>query len=104
MLELGRTVLFFALSIGILAMSGYFCYLLFNWAKMTKETTKTLENFNRKLEKIDPLLDEATGTVTNLLGTVNEIDRNFLKPIASLSQIVKKVRNIFSIFNPGDEE
>lgn len=71
---------------------------------MTKETTKTLENFNRKLEKIDPLLDEATGTVANLLGTVNEIDRNVLKPIASLSQVFKKFRNIFGIFNSNDEE
>ena len=103
MLELGRTALFFALSISILAMSGYFCYLLFNWAKMTKETTKTLENVNKKLEKIDPLLDEATRTVTSLLGTVKEIDRNFLKPIASLSQVVKKFRNIFGIFNSEEE-
>lgn len=104
MLEVGKTVLFFALSLAILAMSGYFSYLLFNWAKLMQESKKTLEDLNRKLGKIDPLFDEVTETTTDLLSTVREIDKNFLKPIASFSRVVKKLKNILGIFGAGDEE
>ncbi|MEW6407345.1 MAG: DUF948 domain-containing protein [Patescibacteria group bacterium] len=104
MLEIGKTILFFALSLAILSVSGYFCYLLFNWAKLMQETKRTVEDLNKKLAKVDPVLDEASGTATDLLQTVREIDKNFLKPIASFSRVVKKIKNITGIFSGGEEE
>lgn len=103
-MEVGKTVLFFALSLTILAVSGYFCYLLFCWAKLIQETKRTMEDFNKKLEKVNPVLDEATGTATDLLQTVREIDRNFLKPVASFSKVVKKLKNIVGVFGGSEEE
>jgi uncharacterized protein YoxC len=104
MLILGKTVLFFALSLAILAVSGYFCYLLFCWAKLIQETKRTIEDLNRKLSKIDPVLDEASGTATDLLQTMREIDKNFLKPVASFSKVVKKLKNIIGVFGQDKEE
>jgi len=104
MLEVGKTTLFFALSGALLGVSGYFCYLLFNWAKLISETKKTMQDLNKKLEKVDPVLDEATGATTDLLQTVREIDKNFLKPVASFSKVVKKIKNIVSVFNEEEDE
>lgn len=104
MMEVGRTILFFALSIAILAVSGYFCYLLFCWAKLMQETKRTMQDLNKKLEKVDPVVDEAAGTATDLLQTVREIDRNFLKPIASFSKVIKKIKNVIGVFGGGEEE
>lgn len=104
MLILGKTVLFFALSLSILAVSGYFCYLLFCWAKLMQETKRTMQDLNKKLEKVDPVVDEVVGTTADLLQTVREIDRNFLKPIASFSKVIKKIKNVIGVFGEGGEE
>lgn len=104
MLILAKTILLFSLSLAILGVSGYFCYLLFNWAKLVRETNKTLADINKKLEKVDPILNEASETSCELLKTVKEIDKNFLKPIASVSQIVRKIKEFIAVFKQQEEE
>lgn len=102
--QIGLTVLYFALSLALLFTSGYFCYLLFSWAKLVGETKKTIADLNKKLEKIDPVVSETAETSAELLKTVKEIDKNFLKPIASFSKVIKKVKNILGVFGAEEEE
>ena len=99
MLETSKDILFIAISIAVLAISGYFSYLLYSLTKLTQESKKTVEDVNKKLEKVNPVLDSATNTIKSLSETIQAINDGILKPIASLSEVIKKVRTVQNIFN-----
>lgn len=97
MLETSKDLLLVALAISVLALTGYLCYLIYSLAKLIQETKKTVEDVNKKLDKVNPTLDATIKTVNSLLETLKIINDNLLKPVASLSQVIKKIKNIVSI-------
>ncbi|MDD3887795.1 MAG: DUF948 domain-containing protein [Patescibacteria group bacterium] len=98
MLETSNDILLIASSIAILAFTGFLCHLVFNLTKIVQESKKTVEDVNRKLNEIDPMVKDLTTTVNGLTTTIQDINNNLLKPIASLSQVFKKVRSIVGAF------
>lgn len=98
MLETSNDILLIASSIAILAFTGFLCYLVFSLTKLIQESKKTVEDVNKKLEEINPMVIDLTTTVNGLTTTIQDINNNLLKPIASVSQVFKKVRNIIGIF------
>lgn len=99
MLETSKDLLFIAISVAVLALSGYLCYLIYSLTKLTQESKKTVEDVNKKLEKVNPVIDSTTETVKSLTETIQAINDGILKPIASLSELVKKIRTIQSVFS-----
>jgi len=97
MLETSKDLLLVALAISVLALTGYLCYLLYSLSKLVQETKKTVEDVNKKLDKINPTLDSATQTINSLLETLQTINNSLLKPIASISQVFKKIKNVAAI-------
>lgn len=99
MLETSKDLLFIALAISCLTLTGYLCYLIYSVTKLAQESKKTIEDVNKKLEKVNPVLDSTTGTINSLMETLKTINNGILKPIASISEIIKKVKVIKNIFN-----
>lgn len=99
MLETSKDILFIAISIAVLAVSGYLSYLLYSVTKLTQESKKTVEDVNKKLEKVNPVIDSAAETIQSLTETIQAINDGILKPIASISEIIKKVRTVQNIFS-----
>lgn len=99
MLETSKDILYIGIAIAVLAVSGYLSYLLYSLAKLVQESKKTVEDVNKKLDTVNPVVDSATDTVKSLVETIQAINEGILKPIASLSEIIKKVRTIQNIFN-----
>lgn len=97
MLETSKDLLFIAIAIAVLALGGYLSYLFYSLAKLVQESKRTVEDVNKKLEKIDPLVDNTTETVNSLMSTVQAIDNGILKPIASLSDVIKNIRSAAAI-------
>jgi uncharacterized protein YoxC len=97
MLETSKDLLWVALAISALALTAYLCYLLYSLAKIVQEAKKTVEDVNKKLDKVNPTLDSATETINSLLETLQTINNSILKPIASVSAIFKKIKNVASI-------
>ncbi len=98
MLETSNDVLLIASSIAILTFTGFLCHLVFNVTKIVQESKKTVEDVNKKLNEIDPMVRDLTTTVNGLTTTIQDINNNILKPIASISQVFKKVKNIMGAF------
>jgi uncharacterized protein YoxC len=98
MLETSKDILYIAISVAVLAVSGYLSYLLYSVTKLIQESKKTVEDVNKKLEKVNPVLDSATNTVKSLSETIQAINDGILKPIASISEVIKKVKTIQNIF------
>lgn len=99
MLSSSTDLLFIALAICVMAFTGFVCYFIYSLTQTVKESTKTVKDVNKKLEKIDPMIDDLCATVNSVTGTVRNINNNILKPIASISQVFKKFRNIVSVFS-----
>lgn len=102
MLQESSDILYIAISIAVLTVSGFFSYLLYSLSKLTQESKKTVEDVNKKLDKINPVVDSATKTAESLTETIQTINNGVLKPIASLSDLIKKFRTISKIFK-GEE-
>ncbi len=103
MLSTSTDLLFIALSICVVAFTAFVCYLIYNLTQTVKESTKTMQDVNKKLEKVDPMVDDLTETVGSVTETVRDINKNILKPIASISQIFKKFKNITSVFSEKEK-
>lgn len=99
MLETSQDILFIAIAVAVLTLSGYLCYLIYSLTKLTQESKKTVEDVNKKLEEVNPVLDSASNTVKSLTETIQAINNGILKPIVSITEIVKKVGIIKNIFN-----
>ncbi len=103
MLEKSTDLLYIALAICALGFTAFLCYLLLALTKVVQESKKTVEDINKKLEKINPIVDTSTTTITSLMETVQTINDNILKPVASLSKMFKGWRQAASIFRGKDK-
>ncbi len=98
MFNTSTDLLLIAIAISVLSLSGYLSYLIYSLAKVVQESKKTVEDVNKKLEKIDPIIDSSAETVTSLMETLRTINNNVLKPVASFSKIFNNVKQAISVF------
>lgn len=92
-----------ALAIAVVLVAGFLAYLLWALAKLVLEGKRTVEDVNKKLEKIDPVVNESTTTLTDLLKTLRMINDNVLKPVANFSQVIGNVRRAVEVFRGKKE-
>lgn len=98
MLNTSTDLLLIAIAISVLGLSGYLSYLIYSLAKVVQESKKTVEDVNKKLEKVDPLVDSSTETISSLMETLQTINNNILKPVASVSGVIKNLRSAVAVF------
>jgi len=98
MLNTSSDLLLIVLAICSLALAGFVCHLVYHLTLLIKESQKTVTDINKKLEKIDPVLNSTVETVTALTQTIKTLNENLLRPIASFTEIFKSLKNIAGIF------
>ncbi|MBU1167918.1 DUF948 domain-containing protein [Patescibacteria group bacterium] len=90
--------------VGILALSGFLSHLIYNFSKVVKESNKTVADVNKKLEKIDPVIDETTKTLVDLNESVQGINNGIIKPLSSLSETFRGIRQALSVFKDSKQK
>ena len=103
MINTSMDLMLVSIAIAVLGLSGFFCYLIYSLTKVVQESRKTVEDVNKKLEKIDPVVDSTSTTISSLLETVDTINNGVLKPVASFSKIIKNFRAAANIFTKKDK-
>lgn len=99
-MEAGDFILY-AGGVAILVLAGFISYLIYAMTKVVQSTNVTVDDINKKLEKVDPVFDETTKTLTDLNQSVQSINENMLKPIASIASVFKGVRQAMASFKEG---
>jgi len=98
MLNTSTDLLLIAIAISVLGLTGYLSYLIYSLAKVVQESKKTVEDVNKKLGKIDPIVESSAETISSLMETLKSINDNLLKPVASFSKLFKNVRQAVEVF------
>lgn len=93
----------YAGGVAILILTGFISYLLYAMTKVVQSANVTVDDVNNKLKKVDPVVDETTKTLTELNESVQTINENVLKPVASIASLFKGFSQIANSFKEGAE-
>lgn len=97
----GSEFILYAGGAGILILTGFISYLLYAMTRVVQSSNVTIDDINKKLEKVDPIVDETTKTITELNQSAQAINENMLKPIASFASMFKGFQQVVSSFKEG---
>ena len=103
MFDTSIDLLWGGLALAIVVLAGFLSYLLYSVTKVVQESRKTVEDVNKKLAKIDPIVDSTSTTVSSLMQTIDGINNGILKPIESFSQVFKGIRSAAKVFTSKEK-
>lgn len=96
--------LLIALGVCALVLTGYICYALLNLSRVLREFKKSLGDINKKLDKINPVVESFGSTTISLMETIQAINNNLLKPVASFSKVIKHIKTAWTVFKKRPEK
>ena len=67
MLETSSDLLIIVGAFCLLVFTGFLCYLIYSLTKIVQESKKTVEDVNKKMEKLNPVIDNTTMTISSLM-------------------------------------
>lgn len=102
MFETSLDLLYIAIALGVILFAIFLSFVLYRSAKLIEETERTVKDVNKKLEKIDRVIDDTIPTITEVNETVRHINSNIIKPVSSIGSVFKKIASFTNAFK-GDK-
>lgn len=98
MFDTSKDVFWIILSASIGLVSILLSVVLFRVAKIIQESEKTVKNVNRKLKKLDPIIDDGVPIVSSFLETLEGINNHILKPVLGIGSAIRGISGLSSLF------
>jgi len=92
-------LLWLAIALAVLVVSGFTAYLIFHLAHLVRESKRTVEDVNGKMKRVDPALDALTSTAQELSKSVESLRTNVIEPIAGIGGFLKGILNFKNAFS-----
>lgn len=105
MFEASIDLLWGAIALSVLGVSGFLCYLLFHSAGLVRESRRTVEDVNGKLKRVDPALDALVVSLEEVQTAITSVRHNIVEPISSIAGMLRGIaslRDRFSGFFPSE--
>ncbi|MCA9375740.1 MAG: hypothetical protein KC925_01625 [Candidatus Doudnabacteria bacterium] len=94
MFDESKDILWLAIAISVIGVSGFLSYLLLHTAHLVRESKRTVEDVNGKLKRVDPALDAITKALEEASVAVTSLRENVIEPIASIGGVIKSFSSI----------